>query len=262
MILINKKIKNPLISIITVTKNSSLSLQRCIDSVSKQKFRNYEHIIIDGSSTDKTIEIIKNNKKNLRYAESKKDKNLWEAINRGIKVSQGKIIGILNSDDIFYPNALNIVIKYFKEKDVDYLLGSVLKKKVYSGFFPTKIYYKFNIFPSHSVGFFVKRHVHEKYGYYDENLKYCSDYNLIYKLVKKKLKWSSTTKTEVLGRFYYGGMSDKINFVTTMYYQAKVRLKNNENIVYVLMLSFAHIIYYYLMKYSKIIKFFFKSIKL
>ena len=75
MLLINKKIKNPLISIITVTKNSSLSLQRCIDSVSKQKFRNYEHIIIDGSSTDKTIEIIKNNKKNLRYAESKKDKN-------------------------------------------------------------------------------------------------------------------------------------------------------------------------------------------
>jgi len=244
MLLINKKIKNPLISIITVTKNSSLSLQRCIDSVSKQEFKNYEHIIIDGSSTDKTIEIIKDNKKYIRYAESKKDKNLWEAINRGIKISKGKIIGILNSDDVFYPNALNIVSKYFKEKNIDYLLGSVLKKKVYSGFFPNKIYYKFNIFPSHSVGFFVKKHVHEKYGYYDDKLEYCSDYSFIYKLIKKKLKWSTTTKTEVLGKFYSGGLSERINIYQKIFYESKIRIINDQNLFYVIGLSVLHLVNY------------------
>ena len=129
MILIKKKRTKKLISIITVTKNSEKTLQRCILSVANQNFKNYEHIIIDGDSDDKTLEIIKKNSKFISYAISKKDKNLWEAMNRGIKLARGEIIGILNSDDIYYANALLTVQKYFKKKKIDCLFGAVKKKK-------------------------------------------------------------------------------------------------------------------------------------
>ena len=101
MILINSKKKKVFFSIITVTKDSHLTLKKCINSVKKQTFKNYEHIIIDGGSNNKTINIIKKNSKKISYAISEKDKNLWEAINKGIKASNGKVICILNSDDIF-----------------------------------------------------------------------------------------------------------------------------------------------------------------
>ena len=94
MILINKKVKKPYISIITVCKNSSKTLERCIKSVINQNYKNYEHIIIDGGSTDQTLKIILKNKKHLRYALSEKDKNLWHAINKGIKIAKGEVIGI------------------------------------------------------------------------------------------------------------------------------------------------------------------------
>ena len=121
--------KKPLISIITVTKNSEKTIEKCILSVKKQSFKNFEYIIIDGKSSDKSIKIIKKYKNFINHIESKKDKNLWDAMNKGIKVSRGKIIGILNSDDFFYPNALSYVKKYFNENNIDFLFGAVKKKK-------------------------------------------------------------------------------------------------------------------------------------
>jgi len=148
MILINKKRKKVFFSIITVTKNSHLTLERCIKSVSRQTFKDYEHIIIDGASNKKTLDIIQKNYKSIAYSITEPDKNLWEAINKGIKASKGEIICILNSDDIFFKDALKLANKYFKKKKISYLFGSVLKNKIYGYFYPEKIYYKFNIFPS------------------------------------------------------------------------------------------------------------------
>ena len=81
MIIINKKKRDKLISIITVTKNSSKTLDRCLKSLKKQKFKDFEHLIIDGNSTDKTIKIIKENAKHISFALSETDQNMWEAIN-------------------------------------------------------------------------------------------------------------------------------------------------------------------------------------
>ena len=178
MILINSKKKKVFFSIITVTKDSHLTLSKCINSVRKQTFKNFEHIIIDGGSNNKTIKIIKKNSKKIRYAISEKDKNLWEAINKGIKASNGKVICILNSDDIFFKNALKIAYSYFKSKKIGYLFGSVMKNKVYGNFYPEQIRYKFNIFPSHSISFFVKKSLHKKIGLYDDNFNFCADYGI------------------------------------------------------------------------------------
>ena len=87
--------KNFKISIITVVKNDVQNIEKTIKSLLNQSYKNFEHIIIDGKSTDGTLSIIKKYK-NIKLV-SKKDKNLWEAMNSGIKHSKGDIIGILNS---------------------------------------------------------------------------------------------------------------------------------------------------------------------
>tara|TARA_B110000971_G_scaffold28239_1_gene25282 strand:- start:3854 stop:4609 length:756 start_codon:yes stop_codon:yes gene_type:complete len=243
-----QKNKKPFFSIITVTRNSEKYIERNIKSLKNQSFKNFEHIIIDGDSKDKTLQIIKKYRKNVDYFISKKDRNMWHAINRGIKVARGEVIGILNSDDVFYKDGLKIARNYFISQRLDCLFASVQKKKVHHGFDLSKIYYKFNIFPSHSVGFFLKKNIYDKIGMYDDTLKYCSDYDLIFRLSKKNLKIGKTSKREVVGKFYPGGMSEKVNYISNMYYQSKVRIKNKQNIFYVIFLSILTTIYKYLLK--------------
>ena len=88
-----KVLKNYKISIITVTKNSQKYLKKNIMSVYSQNYKNYEHIIIDGKSTDQTVDIIKKNKKKIAYFESSKDRGIYDAMNKGIKKCKGDIIG-------------------------------------------------------------------------------------------------------------------------------------------------------------------------
>lgn len=153
-------------------------------------------------------------------------------MNKGIKYSQGKIISILNSDDFFYPNALNIVNKYFNKNDkIDYLFGTVLKKKLYSGFRPKLIRWKFNIYPSHSVGFFVKKRVHNKIGLYNIKYRHSSDYDFFYRLIKtKKFYGTRTLRTEVFGKFRDGGFSSKLGFFDRLFMELKIRFNNKQNI--------------------------------
>ena len=105
--------KNYKISIITVTKNSEKFLEDCILSVNNQTYKNYEHLIIDGNSSDDTKNIIKKHEKKISYYLSENDKGIYDAMNKGINKSSGEIIGILNSDDIYYKNTLKIVNDYF-----------------------------------------------------------------------------------------------------------------------------------------------------
>ena len=92
------------ISIITVCYNSQKTIEKTIKSVLSQSYKNFEYIIIDGGSTDNTIEIIKKYKKKIDVFKSKKDKGIYDAINKGIKYSTGSVVSILHSDDIFYDN--------------------------------------------------------------------------------------------------------------------------------------------------------------
>ena len=94
----------PKISIITVCLNSEKTILRCMNSVINQKYpkNKIEYILIDGGSTDKTVEIIKKKENKIKYWHSKKDKGIYDAMNIGLKHCTGEIIGILNSDDIFF----------------------------------------------------------------------------------------------------------------------------------------------------------------
>ena len=200
------------ISIITVTKNSEKYLEKNILSVYKQKYKNYEHIIIDGKSTDKTINIINKHKNKIKYFISEKDRGLYDAMNKGIKKSSGDIIGILNSDDIYYNDTLEIVNKYFnKYKKLDFLFGSVFKHRLLYGYYPQRIKWSFGFYSTHSIGFFIKKEAHKKVGSYNIKYKYSADYDLFYRLIiKKKMNGMATKKSEVFGKFRRGGLSSKI----------------------------------------------------
>ena len=132
--------KNLKISVITVTKNSEKFLEENIDSMNNQTYKNFEHIIIDGKSTDRTVEIIKKHKDKIDYWVSEPDKGLYDAMNIGLKKCTGDIIGILNSDDFYYKNTFQIVAKYFNLSQIDFLFGSVLKKKIFHSFYPKKLW--------------------------------------------------------------------------------------------------------------------------
>ena len=245
--------KNYKISIITVTKNSGNFLEECILSLDKQSYRNYEHIVIDGCSTDNTIDLIKKYNDKIAYWVSEKDEGLYDAMNKGIKKCSGDIIGILNSDDIYYPQALKIVNEYFNfNKELDFLFGSVNKYKLMHGYKPKKIKWSFGFYTSHSVGFFIKKKSQLKVGLYNLKYKYSSDYDLFYRMIVHfKLKGMATKKEEILGKFRSGGISSRLSYLDYLKENTKIRIDNGQNIIFVYLIFLAR----FLRNFRKVINF-------
>jgi len=227
--------KNFKISVITVTKNSEKFLEENINSMQNQTYKNFEHIIIDGKSTDGTVEIIKKHKDKIDYWVSEPDKGLYDAMNKGIEASTGDIIGILNSDDIYFSDALKIVNHYFsKQENLDFLFGTVEKHKLMYGYYPEKIRWTFGFYTTHSVGFFIKKSSQMKIGFYDTRYKYSADYDLFYRMiVKKKLIGIGTKRNEIFGKFRQGGLSSRIKYLDFLKENNEIRINNGQNPLFV-----------------------------
>ena len=123
----------PLISIITVSYNSEKTIKDTIESLLNQTYKNIEYILVDGKSTDSTVNIIKSyektaKKKGIIYRwVSELDKGIYDAMNKGISMASGEVIGIINSDDWYESKAIESVIKVFEEnKSIDVVHGNLL----------------------------------------------------------------------------------------------------------------------------------------
>ena len=189
--MINNKIK---ISIITVSYNSEKTIKDTIESIFLQDYTNIEYIVIDGGSTDGTLDIIKKYAHQISYYISEPDKGIYDAMNKGIKAATGDIIGILNSDD-FYPNSfvINNVAKTFVRRSCDAVYGDLVYLKEND---TSKIvrYWQAGEYSTSKIKngwmlphptFFVKKEMYERYGYYDTDLKSAADYEMILKLLYK-----------------------------------------------------------------------------
>ena len=244
--------KNPKFTLITVVLNNKKLLEKTIKSVLDQNFKNFEYIIIDGGSKDGTLELIKKYNDKLDYWVSEKDEGIYDAFNKGMELSRGEYIGIINSDDTYRPNALKIISNYLEiNKNVDFIFGSVQKRwGLLSGYKPWKIYFSWGFYSSHSTGFFIKSSAAEKVGYYNLKYKYHSDYDYFFRLiVKKKLIGIATKKDEITGDFRSGGFSSNLKFIESLKEDFKIRRDNGQNIV----LLFFVFLYRYIKNIKKVI---------
>ena len=115
------------VTIITVTYNSEKFLRDCIESVINQDYPDIEHILIDGVSTDSTVSIIKEYEDKIAKWISEKDNGMYDAINKGMVMATGDVIGILNSDDMLASrDVISNIVKYFIEHKVDSVYGDLV----------------------------------------------------------------------------------------------------------------------------------------
>ena len=225
------KKKKPLISIIMPNYKSKY-LEKSIKSILNQNYKNLELIVVDGDSGKKTIQILKKYNNKIDFWISEKDKGMWDAWNKGLKLANGRFVGIVDSSNKLYPNAMKILSTYIlKDETLDFVCGAVKKDgKIYGGFNPKKIVRKFNIIPSSVVGFFIKRTSLKKVGYLNLKYKIQADYDLMYRMiVKHNLKGTYTSGKEVFGDLGNSGFSKKHNFWKTLSNEIIIRNDNGQN---------------------------------
>ena len=231
--------ENPLISIITVTLNSQKYLEETLKSIFDQKYKNYELIIIDGKSNDKTLKIIKKNNKKIDYWISQKDKGIYDAFNKGLALARGQYIGFVNSDDVLTKNSLKYLAHYHRSKKFDFLFGAVKKHwGILHGYKKWKIKFSWGFYSSHSTGFFISNKAAKKVGKYNLKFKYHADWDYFYRMIiKKKLVGISSNKNELFGHFRRGGYSSNIAYDNHVLETIKIRLSNGQNNFFVLLIT-------------------------
>lgn len=198
----------PVITVITVSFNSVETIERTIESVVSQSYENIEYIIVDGDSTDGTVDIIRRYEKNIAKWVSEPDSGIYQAMNKGIAMASGDLIGFLSSNDWYDENALKAVAERFRETQADVVYGDVTV--IDEGKVSRKDYSKTDLdafrytMPIIHPGLFVKREIQVKYKF-DESYKSAADAKFFMQVYKAGYDFVYTNANIV---FYgLGGMS-------------------------------------------------------
>jgi glycosyltransferase involved in cell wall biosynthesis len=203
------------ISIITVVWNNKETIKDAIDSVLSQTYKDIEYIVVDGASSDGTVEVVQSYGDKINKFISEPDKGLYDAMNKGIELATGDVVGILNSDDFYIDNnVIEKIVKVFEEKQVDSVFADLvfvkpddLEKTVRyydsSKFNPEKFAYGW--MPAHPT-FFVKREIYEKYGLFRTDLKIAADFDILVRFLYKN-KVSYSYLKEPIIKMRVGGVS-------------------------------------------------------
>lgn len=203
------------ISIITATYNAAKTIRDCLECL-KEQTTAVEHILIDGVSEDTTLDIANEYNNHLTHIISEPDQGIYDAMNKGLEIATGEIIGILNADD-FYPanDTLAKVTQAFDDPTIDACYGDLLYvdgansykivRNWRSGSFsPGKFYWGW--MPPHPT-FFVRRSVYEKYGLFNTELGSAADYEIMLRFLVK-FGIQATYIPEVLVKMRTGGVSN------------------------------------------------------
>jgi len=214
---------DPLISIITVCFNSDRTIQNTIDSVLYQTYSNIEYIIIDGDSSDNTVDIIKKYQHQISIFLSEPDNGIYDAMNKGINIATGDIIGILNSNDFYSDDrVIEQIVNKFNDKNVDsvfanllYVNSKNLNKAVRyfdsSQFKPDL--FSYGLMPAHPT-FFVKKSIYKKYGNFRTDLKIAADFDLMARfLYLNRITYCYFDKVIIIMRM--GGVSTSFRSIWT-----------------------------------------------
>lgn len=204
-----------LVTVITVVYNGEDYIEKTIQSVLEQSYDNIEYLIIDGGSSDGTLDIIQDYEESIDYWISEKDEGIYDAMNKGIKLSSGDIIGILNADDWYNQNAIEEVVNIFKNnEDVSMVHGAM---NVYNKHNRLETCYgkSSELDPKYLAPFnhptcFVSREVYEEIGVFDRSYSTAADYDFMLRFLNANMKAVYTEK--VLTNFRQGGITTKVKF--------------------------------------------------
>ena len=197
------------ISIVTAVLNNRKEIEETMLSVLDQDYPDVEYIVIDGASTDGTVEVIGRYADRLAYFSSEKDSGIYQAMNRGIARATGEVIGIINSGDRYYPGAFRRVAAAREGKSLDNSIfwGDVMYEHLgrVRGFRPRKV--RIGAFAPHP-SMFVPRRVYERIGVYDESFSLLGDYEFMYRAVHH-FRIAPVYSPELIAFYREGGISDR-----------------------------------------------------
>jgi len=211
------------VSIVTATNNNKDCIERCINSVLSQTYKDIEHIIVDNLSSDGTMDIVHRYEPRIAKIISERDSGPYDAMNKGIRAATGEVVALLHSDDMYSSNdVIKEAVEVFIKHKVDSLYGDLL----YVGKCDTnKVirYWKAGTcsrrllrkgwMPPHPT-FFVKKAIYEKYGHFREEFRISADYELILRFLYKE-QISTYYIKKVLIKMSVGGQSNRNIFLVT-----------------------------------------------
>jgi glycosyltransferase involved in cell wall biosynthesis len=207
----------PLISLITVVFNGVGTIEGTIRTVIEQTYSNIEYIVVDGGSTDGTLDVLRRYEREIDYWVSEKDAGIYDAMNKGIALARGDYIGMLNADDFFSSSsAIEKVAMRIKADNIDAVfscldivdpanLDRVLRKYRVSSL--SSFMLRIGVMPAHPT-FFCRKSCYDKAGLYRTDYRIAADFEMMVRLlIKHKIKWSFIDETMVKMRS--GGVSSR-----------------------------------------------------
>lgn len=191
--------KNLKFSVITVVYNRVETIERTIKSILKQSYNNIEYIIIDGGSSDGTIEVIKKYEHRIAAWISEPDKGIYDAMNKGVLLSTGDVISFLNSDDWYEADALEYAAKQFDNKDIDILFANIAEvssnkirqARPITSDSVKSMYLQMSVYHPST---FAKRNLFVKHGLFNIDYKIASDYDWILRVLKADPDYTCSDK--------------------------------------------------------------------
>ncbi|MFT6904715.1 MAG: glycosyltransferase involved in cell wall biosynthesis [Oleiphilaceae bacterium] len=202
------------VSIITVCFNSEKTIEDTLKSIRSQTYSNIEYIVVDGLSTDRTNEIVSEYKDIVSIHVSEKDNGLYDAMNKGISLASGDVVGIINSDDILADNlVIEKIVAAFESDDIDAVYSDLVYVSEHDLNKPTRLYsskvfgkrmMKFGIMLPHPT-FYVRKTCYDKLGLYKTNYRVAADFELLARFITKGIK--STRLPFISVKMREGGIS-------------------------------------------------------
>ncbi len=204
------------VTIITVCYNSEKTIERTIKSVLEQSYHSIEYIVIDGSSSDRTVEIINQFSSRISVFKSEPDKGIYDAMNKGVALATGDIIGVLNSDDFYISKTIiaDVVERFIGKPESQILIGNVDFVSADNADIPVRLYssaafkpwqLRYGFMPAHPATF-LKKSVYALVGYYKDDYKIGADFDLFVRIFLQ-YKISYDIFDRVVVRMAIGGVS-------------------------------------------------------
>jgi glycosyltransferase involved in cell wall biosynthesis len=205
------------VTLITVTYNSAKYLESCILSVIGQQYKQIEHIIVDGGSNDGTLDIIRKYHHQIANWISEKDNGMYEALNKGMKMATGDIIGILNSDDVLAaPDVIGDIVNCFEQYRVDSVYGDLVYVdqedshkiiRYWKGSSYKRSRFRYGWMPAHPT-FYIRRQLVEELGGYETHYFSAADYEFMARYLYR-YRISSHYLPKLIAKMRIGGQSNR-----------------------------------------------------